>query len=70
MTEITVYDIDSTRTLEIVNELRKHLQQHFDFDYSYYQGGYDWELQEHKSYKTVFKFANPHDATAFSLRYL
>ena len=70
MTEITIYDIDSSRTLEIVNELRQHLRQHFDFDYAFYQGGYDWELQEHKSYKTVFKFTNPHDATAFSLRYL
>ncbi len=67
MTEITVPDTDVTRCLEIVHELRAL---GMEFEYRFYQGGYDWEMQETKPYKTVFSFSNPADATAFSLRYL
>lgn len=70
MTEVTIYDINAGRTLEIVYELRSTLMQGRDFDYSFYQGGYDWEMHEHRSYKTIFSFTNPQDATAFSLKYL
>lgn len=67
MTEITVPDTDVTRCLEIVHELRAL---GMEFEYRFYQGGYDWEMQETKPYKTVFSFADPADATAFSLKYL
>lgn len=70
MTEVIVYDLDVARCLDIVKELRTYLQQHVDFEYAFYQGGYDWEMQEQKPYKTIFKFAKPADATAFSLKYL
>lgn len=67
VTEITVYDTSVERCLEIVRDLRTL---GMEFEYRFYQGGYDWEMQETKPYKTVFSFANPADATAFSLRYL
>jgi len=70
MTEVTIYNIDATRTLDIVRELREHLVQERDFTYEFHQGGYDWENNEHRTYRTVFRFHNPADATAFSLRYL
>jgi hypothetical protein len=70
MIEVTVFDINATRALEIVYELRQHLEQHVDFAYKFYQGGYDWEMNEHRSYKTVFLFRDPADATAFRLKYL
>jgi hypothetical protein len=69
MTEVTVYDISANRTLEIVHELRQTLTQGHDFEYAFYQGGYNWEMAEHRSYKTVFKFRDPAEATAFTLRY-
>lgn len=67
MTEVTIYDIDVTRCLEIVHELRAL---GIEFEYRFFQGGYDWENNEHKTYKTVFSFRNPADATVFGLRYL
>ena len=70
MTDVTVFDINATRALEIVYELRQHLTQDTDCSYRFYQGGYDWEMNEHRSYKTVFSFRNPADATAFTLKYL
>ena len=70
MTEVTVFDINATRTLEIVYELRQYLTQDTDFSYRFYQGGYDWEMNEHKSYKTIFSFRDSADATAFTLKYL
>jgi hypothetical protein len=70
MTEVTIYDIDVNRCLAIVHELRQTLDQDHDFSYKFFQGGYDWENNEHKSYKTVFSFRDPADATAFTLKYL
>ena len=70
MTEVIIYDIGTARTLEIVAELRQYLQQEIDFTFAFHQGGYDWELMEHNTYRTVFSFRNPTDATAFALKYL
>jgi hypothetical protein len=70
MTTITLYDVDASRTLEIVNELRQTLQQHTDFDYRFIPGGYNWQLHESKLPCAEFKFYDAMNATAFSLRYL
>ena len=70
MTEVIIHDIGAARTLEIVGELRQHLQQHVDFEFTFHRGGYDWELMEHQSYTSIFSFKNPADATAFILKYL
>lgn len=70
MTTVTLVNIDATRTLEIVRELRETLRQHADFDYRFIQGGYDWETHEARLPKCEFRFYNPPDATAFSLKYL
>ena len=70
MTTITLTNVDATRTLEIVKELRLTLQQHIDFDYRFLQGGYDWDTAETKLPSVEFRFYNPANATAFSLKYL
>lgn len=70
MTEVTIYNISANRTLEIVYELRQYLEQHRDFNYKFFQGGYDWGQQEERAYKTIFSFRDPADATAFTLKYL
>lgn len=67
MIEVTVPHTDVTRCLEIVHELRA---MGVEFEYRFFQGGYDWEMNEQKIYKTVFSFRSPADATVFSLKYL
>jgi hypothetical protein len=67
MIEVTIPNTDVTRCLEIVHELR---DMGIEFEYKFYQGGYNWEMNEHKTYKTVFSFHSPADATVFSLKYL
>ena len=71
MTEIKVIDIDATRTMEIVRELRAQgLVQGRDFDFSYHQAKIDedsWSAVENKHAK--FKFYNDKYATLFALRY-
>jgi hypothetical protein len=70
MTTITLQNVDANRAIEIVKELRLTLRQHADFDYRFLQGGYSWETNEIKLPSVEFRFYNPADATAFSLRYL
>lgn len=70
MTTVTLHNINASRTLEIVHELRKTLTQHADFEYRFMQGGYNWETHETHLPMTEFRFYNPADATAFGLKYL
>ena len=71
MKEITVIDIDATRTMEIVRDLRSQgLKQGHDFDFSFHQAQYDltsYEAVENRHAK--FKFYDDKYATLFALRY-
>ena len=73
MQQVTLY-IDVVRTLEIVNELKKHgWVIHKDFDFSYHKAAYDnfsgsnWEAEVEKH--TVFTFYNDSNASYFILRW-
>jgi hypothetical protein len=70
MTTVTLQNVDATQTLEVVKELRLTLRQHADFDYRFLQGGYNWEIHEIRVPCAEFRFYNPADATAFTLKYL
>ena len=68
MQQVTLY-IDVVRTLEIVNELKKHgWVIHKDFDFSYHKAAYDnWEAEVENH--TVFTFYNDSNASYFILRW-
>ncbi len=72
MKEIKITDIDATRTMEIVREVRNQgLVQGRDFDFSYHQterDGTGWEVLENRHAK--FKFYDEKYATLFALRYV
>lgn len=70
MTEITMHSTTVAETLEIVAELKERLRLHEDFQFSFYQGRYDWETHEPIAHKTIFYFRDPAEATAFSLKYI
>jgi hypothetical protein len=70
MTEIILCSTTVTETLEIVQSLKEQLTLHEDFHYKFFQGSYDWELNEQIDHKTIFYFKDPKIATWFSLTYL
>jgi hypothetical protein len=70
MTEIILYSTTVTEALEIVASLKEYLTIHEDFEFSFHQGKYDWEMNEQIEHKTVFRFRDPTDATWFRLTYL
>jgi hypothetical protein len=68
--KIIVEDTNFSQGLAILNDLRKTLRQHADFDYRYIKGVYDPDIDMYRLGKAEFTFYNPADATAFSLKYL
>lgn len=71
MTVIKIIDIDPSRTIDIVRELRAQgLVQGRDFDFSYHQAKYDndgWSAVENRHAR--FTFTDAKYATLFALRY-
>lgn len=70
MTEIKVIDIDATRTMEIVRELRAQgLVQGRDFEFSYHQSKIDETFNCVENKHAKFRFTDGKYATLFAFRY-
>jgi len=69
--KVFVANIDATRTMELVRELRaKGLIQGVDFNFAYQHGKYDFFLREVEMLKgCTFTFTDPKWATFFRIQY-